>query len=682
MQAQRGSLSVGTNRLLLTAIAVAMLIGACAPPTPPAYATPYAGPGEVVKGPSNPTDFAPDDAPSDHSPVSEAGAEVEVDFRGTLETLGPDGLLWYQHVMTLANPYFEGRVNGTDGGLRAREYIQWWFQKYGLEPAFPTEDSGSDLVSYRQPFEFSTGASMRVTIERGEMSFNGADLIADEQFTVLGNSGTGEVTAPITFVGYGIEDGRDGYTSFDADTDLTGRIALLLRYEPLNEKGVSQWANERFSRAAGVGNKINAVIDRGAAGVILVNPPNCRDGRTGLEPLDRSRRFGRDLSVPIVQITPVTAESMLATLDGDRTFYQLRRLADNAEVTTLDFSDDHTVSLATDVRWKSSSAGVSAANVGGVLRGRGALRDEWVVIGGHHDHNGYGWFGTKPEDGPLFPGADDNASGTSGVLVLAKTLSEYYAETEEVDLRSILFMTFDAEERGLYGSAHFADNPSIEPSRINAMLNMDMIGRLRSNNLSVLGTSTAEGLEARLDPYFKSSGMRIAATPAGSGRSDDANFAKLNIPALHFFTGMHPEYTTPDDHGWTVNPAGAVKVIALMHDIAIDFATTPDRLVFSAPGRTQGEDRGYAKVRLGVRPGMNELATGILVESVSANTSAADGGIIDGDVMLTWNTEELVDLAALMEHLGEHKPGDVVVIRVRRGEEELDLNVTLKASSE
>ncbi|MCA9295745.1 MAG: hypothetical protein KC983_04495, partial [Phycisphaerales bacterium] len=167
MHAQRGFLSAGTMRLLLSAMTIAMLIGACAAPPPPAYATPYSGPGDVVDGPANPMEFAPDDAPAAEAPNGDAGAATEFDFRGALEAIGPDGMLWYQHVMTLANPYFEGRADGTDGNLRAREYIQWWFEKYGLEPAFPTDDSGTDRVSYRQPFEFSTGASMRVTVERG-----------------------------------------------------------------------------------------------------------------------------------------------------------------------------------------------------------------------------------------------------------------------------------------------------------------------------------------------------------------------------------------------------------------------------------------------------------------------------------------------------------------------------------
>jgi len=159
------------------------------------------------------------------SAVDNAGATRSFDFRTALEEIGPDGMLWYQHVMSLANPYFEGRANGTAGTERARDYMEWWFRSMGLEPAFPTADSDGELVSYRQPFEFRTGRSMRVTIEEARVSLDGEALTDGEQFTVLGNSGNGEVTAPITFVGYGIKSGPDGYSSFDENTNLTGRRA-------------------------------------------------------------------------------------------------------------------------------------------------------------------------------------------------------------------------------------------------------------------------------------------------------------------------------------------------------------------------------------------------------------------------------------------------------------------------
>ncbi|MCP3902150.1 MAG: M28 family peptidase [Planctomycetes bacterium] len=656
-------------------------VSAANAPTGRAEKRPAAERSSVVRGPSRVTEFRP------KSKAVAVDART-VDLKQVFEDLGPDATLWYQHVQTLANPYFEGRVNGSVGIERARDYIEFFYRSYGLEPAFPdaaTETPGgatnATWVSYEQPFEFSARRRVEVNVANEHADIAGDALDVNADFAILGNSGTGSVTGPVTFVGYGIAEGPDGYSSFGEDTDLTGRIALLLRYEPLNADGVSRWADGRFSPQAGMARKMSAVQERGAAGIILVNPPGARDGRTGLEPLDRSRRFGRALDIPVIQITPDAAERLLAAGDpAGRDLMAWRRMADDEGPTIVDLADSAAVSFGADVERIRSGDQIPAANVGAVLPGRGDLADEWLVIGGHLDHNGYGMFGTEPSQGPLFPGADDNASGIAGILILAKLLSEWYADTGDDDLRSVLFIAFDAEERGLHGSRHYSQNPTIAPEKMTALLNMDMIGRLRSDRLSIMGTGTAVDLEEILDPHFRSSGLTIASTPAGSGRSDDANFDRMGVPAMHFFTGMHPEYTSPADQAYTVNPAGAGKIMDVMYAIAADLVTRPDKLQYTKPGAIRGQDRGYARVRLGIRPGMSEREYGILIDGVSEGTSAAEGGMRAGDVMLTWDGETLDSMRTLMEKLQGHKPGDVVQIAVQRGEEEVDLTLTLKAS--
>ncbi|MHC4718113.1 MAG: M28 family peptidase, partial [Planctomycetota bacterium] len=251
---------------------------------------------------------------------------------------------------------------------------------------------------------------------------------------------------------------------------------------------------------------------------------------------------------------------------------------------------------------------------------------------------------------------------------------------DDEDLRSVLFLTFDGEEMGLKGSRYFSDNPAIDPAKTSLLLNMDMIGRLRGGNISVLGTATAEDLPELLRPHFEASGLTVAVTEAGSGRSDDANFHRLGVPGMHFFTGMHKEYTSPADQAWTVNPAGAKQVLDLLYAIALDVASRPEKLVYqeAAPGR--GRDRGYAPVRLGIRPGMgDQIETGILVDQVYEHTSASEGGLLPGDIMIQWNRTKLEGPGDLFQMLQQHSPGDMVTIIVLREGQQADLLVTLKA---
>jgi hypothetical protein len=648
--------------------------------------------GTVVAGPRNITAFRPDD-------TSTAVNAASISLKDVFEDIGEDGILWYQHVQTLANPYFEGRVNGSRGTERAREYMEWFFRFYGLQPAFPEPDAGSGAASaawtsYRQPFEFTAGRRTRVKVDGEHAAIAGRKLEHGDDFVVLGNSGDGSVEGPVTFVGYGIADGVDGYSSFDDDTDLSGRIALLLRYEPLDDDGHSRWSDERFSPNAGIAMKMRAVARRGASGIILVNPPDAVDGASGLESLRRSSRFGRSVDVPAVQMTPEAAAEILAASDAGGDLMAWRRKADDGAVTTADL-DGVVVSFGAEVERSRGGEPLEGENVGAVLPGRGRLTDEWLVIGGHYDHNGWGSFGTSPESGPLFPGADDNASGTAGILVLAKMLAERYEGSDaDEDLRSVLFIAFDAEERGLHGSRYYSENTTVDPEHMTALLNMDMIGRLRSDNLSVLGVGTAVGLEDALRPHFERSGLTVSVVASGSGRSDDANFNRMGVPAMHFFTGMHPEYTSPADQAYTVNPVGASHILDLMFDISEDFVTRRDqfecleadrrrpagRRPIETEPRPEDRDRGYAPVRLGIQPGMNDdRDTGILVEAVSADTSAADAGMQPGDVMLRWDDTELDSMGTLVDMLRSHKPGDRVRITVLRDGREEVLMVRLKA---
>ena len=644
-------------------------------------APPAAAPGKVIEGPINVYTWAPDNS-AKHVEAK------DIDLAKVFEDLGPVAQRWYQHALTLSNPWFEGRAPGLRGNELAAEYIEFWMKDSGLEPAFPAP--GADGVTpkdgpwknYQQKFSLTGGAPK---VEQGTLAAVGADRERGKEFSVLGISGNGRVEAPITFVGYGIAKGEGGYSSFEKDVDLKGRIAMVFRYEPLDERGRSRWASRRFSEFAGMQAKIDALTERGAAGIILVAPPGAKDGKSALEDVSTSR-WGRAIDVPVVQVTDELAERILRAAAPDQgTLMDWRVRTDEGKVKTVALGDASKVTIET----KLSNGGTPTQNVGGVLKGKGALADQWVVVGAHYDHVGYGYFGTSPQyTGQLHPGADDNASGSSAMLCVAQAMADLYnGKDAPKDARSILFLGFTGEESGLRGSRWFVEHPTIPGDRITMMINMDMVGRLRSDDLSVGGMSSGKGMIDVLRPVFERSGLTVRADPSGRGPSDHASFYGAGIPVTFIYTGNHDIYHTPKDKGYTLNPEGAAKIVALAADMARTLATRPEKLEFQSDGGKTA-DRGYAGVRLGVMPAMGAAEdrdpkmpkTGVLVDGVSADTSAAEAGIQKGDVLLEWNGEKLEGAGAMMKHLRDHKPGDVVKVKVWREGAELELSVTLRAS--
>ncbi len=613
----------------------------------PALAQPTAS---VIDGPLSARSFRPESTPQDGV------------IKSYFESASPLAIEFFEHISLLSNSWLGGRQPGTQGSKLAGEYITWNLERSGLTPAFDAH------TSWYQPFLFDVDGTPPV-VKKAFVAIEDMALVDERDFVVLGNSGSGDISAPITFVGYSIDDGENGYSSFDEDTDLTGQVALMLRYEPLDEFGVSQWASRRFGPHSNIKDKMKAVIDRGAVGVILVNPPNCRDGRRGLEK-NRSSRFGKT-NIPIVHFTEDAAN---IALGSEATIAELQILADAGEISTKTLNQK--ASLLTEVE----STDLQAQNIAGYLQGRGELADEWLVIGSHYDHVGYGYTGTS-SPGILHRGADDNASGTSVNLILARLFSDYYSITEEETLRSVLFIFFDGEEAGLRGSAHFTKEPTMELDSVNAMINLDMVGSLRNSTISISGSGTAVEFDVFIPEIIEQTTLTASLTPSGTGASDHTNFYAKDIPVLFFFTGMTPEYHTPADQAYTTNPSGGAIVTELAYTFAMRLLKD-EKLTFSTntKGGAGRSSSMPSPVRLGVHPSYSEmLETGILLTGVSEDTSASDAGLQAEDVLLAWNEIELTGGRKLMELLRASSPGDIVELTIQRGGENIIVDVTLRA---
>ncbi|MBL9032456.1 MAG: M28 family peptidase [Phycisphaerae bacterium] len=629
----------------------------------------------------------------------------ESPIASVLSAVGPDVREYHLHITTLANPFFEGRVPGSRGNRYAADYIEMNFRAAGLVPAFGATEKAADGTevitlnsSYRQAFQAYTELNVVEQSLRFDLGGKGEMALAPERDAVaLGFSGSGRVSGPVVFVGYGIDDAEQKYTTFAEGTDLSEKIALVLRFEPMNADGKSLWTKDgTWSPAASLDGKLQEIAARRAAGIILVNPPGAADPRAKRLSTARETR-GSGRTIPIMMATTEAVDRLVRASEGGPTLRDLRERADREGV-VVDLAG-----VSATMSTKLSIDPVMTDNVGGVLRGKGALADEYVVMGAHYDHVGMGPIGASPENiGKLHPGADDNGSGTVGILMSAARLARAYADLPEgASARSVLFLAFSAEEAGLIGSDYFVKHPSIPLERVYAMLNMDMIGRLRNGEVDVEGTESGEGFYDLIKPLLDSSGLSIKHGSTISNNSDHASFYRKKLPVLFFFTGLHREYHTPADQAHTVNHVGAVKVLTLASDIALALAQRPEPLKFTPrrpaqpkageqapdphaaadPAANPGPTRG--RVRFGIAPGnYSDDKPGIEVADVYEGTSADDAGIKVGDRLIRWQGKEITGVAPWMEMMAACKPGDVVEVVVLRDGKELPIQVTLKARTQ
>ena len=319
-------------------------------------------------------------------------------------------------------------------------------------------------------------------------------------------------------------------------------------------------------------------------------------------------------------------------------------------------------------------------NVVALLRGRDpALRDEYIVIGAHFDHLGRETtFAQDPEAGDAIRnGADDNASGTAAVLDLARMLAA------DPPRRSVIFVNFSAEELGVLGSSWFVNHPPVPLERIVAMINFDMVGRLRNDKLIVYGTATATELKGILDSANAAAGstmLRVTGSGDGYGPSDQSSFYAKDIPVLHFFTDLHGDYHRATDDADKINAAGEARVVELALRVARAVADRPARLTFvriAPPVRTGVSEEGR-QTYLGTIPDMAASETkGLRLTGVRAGSPADLGGLKAGDVIVELGGVAVKDLYSYSDALYAHKPGDVVKVVVLRGGERLELSVTL-----
>lgn len=608
-------------------------------------------------------------ASSSHSDTIEQTKELSGSpISDAILTVGEDVKLYNEHLTTLASPYMMGRVPGSEGMERAREYCAFTLAQAGLEPAFPSEE-GTPFSSFYDPFEL--GGSWKVTDEL--IALDGLELQADEDYVFTGLGRDGTVSGDMVFVGYSIDNGPDGFDSFNGVEDLQGKVAVLFRFEPVDGEGEALWGDGSWSALASFNNKLRGLNERGAIGAIIINPPGTTDQRANR--LSRFSSGGGGAEFPVFMMTPDAGESFVAAAGFDHMgLLELRQHADAGDKVIF---SDRSVSLV----GSGERTPVSAANVGGVIHGSGALKDEWIVVGAHLDHLGMGYFGSRTGPGKLHPGADDNASGSAGVLLLAEKLTQM-SEGIEGDRRSVLLMLFDGEESGLNGSRHYVNDPIVDIENHAMMFNWDMIGRIEDEKIVVSGLDTGTGMREFFTPMFSDAGLEVRAPENMSGASDHTSFYRANVPVVFsHIDGLHADYHTPEDTSDKINRVGATKAVLLFADMVNGYASYPTRFEYAETSSQQASrSMGDIKVRFGIMPASySEDEPGITIGDVTAGGSAAEAGVIAGDRLVRWDGQKLTDIQGWMELLSKHEPGDTVKVGVYRDGKELTMEVTLQA---
>jgi len=556
-----------------------------------------------------------------------------------------------EHISFLASDSLKGRKPGTREGDIAAEYIRVRVVKNGLTPL------GENGLQY---FNVITSVELG---ERNSLSFGTFQGENKRDYIPLSFSANGKVTADVAFAGYGLDFTADSISWRDYEgMDVAGKWVMILFGYP--EVKIQQGEFEKLSP---IHRKILAAKDKGCAGVLFVSGEKY-DPKDELTVLYYEQGKS-SVGIPVIHLKRNVADSLLA--GSGRTISSLEATV-LAEKKPVSFATTRLLTAEIDVVKKE----VRTQNVVAVLEGADKnLKNEYLVLGAHYDHLGFGGMGSGsrwPDTLAIHNGADDNASGVAGILEIIEKL----AANRKSLKRSILFISFGAEEMGTVGSKYFLNHPLVDLAKIRYMFNLDMVGRLdkESQSLSVSGTGTAVGLDSVVKTHTRVSGLSARLSPDGYGPSDHAPFYISNISVLSFMTSIHTDYHTPVDDVDKINFEGEKKIADLVYSLITDLSSRSEVLAFQEAGpKTQvGMTRRF-KVTLGIMPDVvSSDVKGLRADAVLPGRPAANAGMQKGDIIVAMEGKPINDIYEYMHRLADFKVGQRISIEVlRNGKKEI-----------
>ena len=617
----------------------------------------------------------------------------------------------------------EGRGVGTDGINQAADFIEQRWIELGLNTKLFEE---TPFQGFELPGLETLGSADEnfLTVHFPDDTLQSLELKKDMIPLTLGRNGSFE--GDLAFVGYGItarDDSGEIYYDDYEGIPVAGKIVIVMRKEPQQQDPNSFFDGREPSVHAYFTTKEENAAAHGAAAVLIVNDQASvgssawsADGREKIAAiLDQTNalrdelareqwsertqtRWLRDYNALLddlntaVEAANQTSETLPGIEGGGQslgksipTFFVRRAIIDQllqqAELPSL---SDVEQDIDRDLKPRSAvlkgitvsgmatidQEPIQVKNVIAELAGRGTYANETVIIGAHYDHVGMGGPASlAPGTYAVHNGADDNGSGTVALLEVARELAE---RLRGEDHRRIVFIAFTAEELGLLGSEHYVRNPRFPLDSTVAMLNMDMVGRLK-NQLTIYGTETSEGFDDLVEKHNAARNFDLEKIPSGNGPSDHASFNAVKIPVFHFFTGLHSDYHRPTDDFDTVNIAGIARISSYVTDIAYEIATIPTAPAYieQAAVRRSRASQG----RFGVQ--MRGQGDSVIIETVMQGSAAEEAGIQPGDQFVSVDENAIRGMSDLRKALRGTRPGSKIIVEIRRDGEVKKFEVTL-----
>ncbi|MDT3739501.1 MAG: M28 family peptidase [Candidatus Kapabacteria bacterium] len=574
-------------------------------------------------------------------------------------------------VKYLAGDELKGRFPGTEGMEKAAAFIIDQYKAAGVKS---WGDSYKQEFSVTTALEAGTGNNVvfetviqRPGIPKEKLPRAKQNWIMKNDFVPLAFSDNGTVTGELAFVGFGISAPELKYDDYEG-IDVKDKIVIFISDNPDMAKKDSP-----FNQYSSLRYKATNARNKGAIGIIMVKIQG--DSMNVFERLDYVN-IGKNSGIKAIQ---AWRQSLSKFFPKKQSLIESETIIVNTKKPNSFILPNCYVNITVDLKDITSTT----SNINGYIAGTDpSLKDEYIVVGAHYDHLGYGGptsMSTSTGKPQIHNGADDNASGVAALLELAYKIAGSPLK------RTVIFSTFSGEEMGLLGSSYFVNNPPVPLENIVTMINLDMVGRMNKNELTVFGTATSAIFPAMIDSLDLIDSLSITKASDAYGPSDHASFVTKNIPVLMFFTGLHEDYHKPSDDWDHLNYPGMEMTAGFIYSTLETIANKAEKLTFQkpdieAPKRRTDREQGYGELWFGIIPNFEESKLGCKISGSSPGSPADKAGLIADDIIVKIDDSDIKNLYDFMYKIKGHKAGDVLNVHVLRGKdysEKVEMKVTL-----